>query len=338
MDYTGLATMLRHESSDNEVTVFPDGSIDTYYEILDNEDDRIASRVAFGKQIVDDMDTFSVNRATTKPGGQAVNIAQQTNALSDEIWLFGHLDDPLFDSLGFETVSMGAPASVLVYEFDDGDLMLADGSADMAKWSLTDLRAAADDAFAARLTADVVCCVNWVSFDGMTDALDRLATHNFDGNLFVFDPGDLTSAQAESIIRLCEVLGELERLYDVVLSGDSDEIAHLISTLAIESTDEESVLCGLRERIGITGVVCHGRPEATAATAEGRVAVSTIEADGENRQTGAGDRFSAGLAHGLAAGHEWKEVLGLANLCASYRVEYGETGTKEALAEYANQT
>ena len=79
MDYTGLATMLRHESSDNEMTVFPDGSIDTYYEILDSGDDRIDSRIAFGKQIADDRDTFSVDRAMTKPGGQAVNIAQQAD-------------------------------------------------------------------------------------------------------------------------------------------------------------------------------------------------------------------------------------------------------------------
>ena len=338
MDYAGLATMLRHKSSDNEVTVFPDGSIDTYYEILDSEDDRIDSRVAFGKQIADDMDTFSVECATTKPGGQAVNIAQQTNALGNETWLFGHLDDPLFDSLGFETASMGAPASVFVYEFDDGDLMLADGSAEMSEWSLTDLRAAAGDAFATRLTADVVCCVNWVSFDGMTDALDRLATRNLEGNLFVFDPGDLTSAQPESITHLCEVLGDLEQSYDIVLSADSNETDHFMTALGIENTDEESALARLRERIEITAIVCHGRPKATAVTTEERVAVPTIEADGENRQTGAGDRFSAGLAHGLVAGYEWETALGLGNLCASYHVEYDDTGTRETLAEYATQT
>lgn len=243
MDYAGLTTMLRHESSDNEVTVFPDGSVDTYYKILDSEDDRIDLRVAFAEQIADDMDTFSIGCTTTKPGGQAVNIAQQMDALGDETWLFGHLDDSLFDSLDFETTSMGAPASVLVYEFEDGDLMLADSSADMLDWSLTDLRAAAGDAFTTHLTTDVVCCVNWVSFDGMTDALNRLAARNFDGNLFVFDPGDLTSTQAESITRLCEVLGNLERSYDVILSADSDKITHLMSALTIKNMDEESALC-----------------------------------------------------------------------------------------------
>lgn len=338
MDYAELVEVLYDKSSNHKVTVFPDGSIDTYYEVFDTTNDRIDSRTVFGKQIADGRDTFSADCITTKPGGQAVNIAQQTHALGNETWLFGHLDDPLFDSLDVKTVSMGVPASVFVYEFDDDDLMLADNSPDMSQWSLSDLQAAAADAFGARLTADVVCCVNWISFDNMTDALHRLAAHNLNGNLFIFDPGNLTSAPAEAITRLCEVLSNLEQSYDVVLSADSDETNYIMNTLTTESTDEKPALCRLRERIGITGIVRHGRPEATAATPEGQIAVSTIEANGKNRQTGAGDCFSAGLAHGLAAGYNWKNTLGLGNLCASYHVEYGETGTREELAEYANCT
>jgi sugar/nucleoside kinase (ribokinase family) len=233
---------------------------------------------------------------------------------------------------------MGAPASVFIYEFDDGDLMLADDSADMSEWTLSDLRTAAGDAFTARLTADVVCCANWVSFDAMTDALDQLAAHEFDGNLFVFDPGDLTAAEPASITRLCGTLTDLERSYDIVLSADSDELAHFMTAVGIENDVGEATLTQLRERINITGVVCHGRPMATAAMADEYIAVPTIEADGKKRQTGAGDRFSAGLAHGLAADSGLEAALGLGNLCASYRVEYAETGTREALIKYAKQT
>lgn len=233
---------------------------------------------------------------------------------------------------------MGTPASVFVYEFDDGDLMFADDAADMSEWSLGDLRTVADDAFESRLTADVVCCGNWVSFDGMPDAIDQIVAHNHDGNLFVFDPGDLTAVTPESIIHLRNALADLEHLYDVVLSADSDEIDHFMTTLGIENINEKAALSRLREQTGITGIVRHGRPAAVAATPERRVAVPTIEADGENCQTGAGDRFSTGLAHGLTAGYTWEYALGLGNICASYRVEYGETGTRESLAEYAIQT
>lgn len=337
MDYAELAATLRADPPRVEVTAFPDGSVDAYYEVDGAEDERIDSRVAFGERLADGADSFSVDRTATGPGGQAVNVARQTHALGDETHLFGHLDDPVFDGLDFDTESMGAPASVSVYAFDDGDLMLAEGSPDMSEWSLSTLRAAAGEAFEDRLTADAVCCVNWVSFDAMTDALDRVAAEGFDGGLFVFDPGDLTGARAESVARLCEVLGDLERSYDVVLSADGDEIAHVGRVLSVEDADGDPDLSETRKRMGISGVVRHGTSEATAATEEGQVEVANVEADGEKRQTGAGDRFTGGLAHGLAAGWGWADALGLGNLCASYRVEYGETGTRESLAEYADR-
>ncbi|MDS0299347.1 carbohydrate kinase family protein [Halogeometricum sp. S1BR25-6] len=337
MDYAGLARRLREDQSRGEVTVFPDGSVDTFYEVRDNGGDRIDSRVEFGERIIDDADSFAVDRAEQKPGGQAVNTARQTHALGDETRLFGHLDDPVFDGLDFETASMGAPASVSVYEFDDGDLMFAEGSEEMPDWSFSDLRAVAGDAFEGRLTADAVCCVNWVSFDSMTDALDRLASRGFDGGLFVLDPGDLTGVRADPITRLCDALGDLEATYDVVLSANGDEIAHLLRVLSVGETDDSSDLADLRERVGIAGVVRHGKSEAAAATADGRLTVPNVEADGKRRQTGSGDRFTGGLAHGLAAGWEWENALGLGNLCASYHVETGETGTGESLAEYADQ-
>jgi sugar/nucleoside kinase (ribokinase family) len=337
MDYAELTELLQREPPRCEVTAFPDGSVDTYYEIHGSDDERLDSHTAFGEQIAGDADTFSITQTTTEPGGQAVNIAQQTHALGDKTWLFGHLDHSIFDHLDVEIASMGAPASMFIYEFDDGDLMLADDSADMPEWSLSDLRTAAGDAFAARLTVDVVCCANWASFDAMTDALDQLTAHEFDGNLFVFDPGDLTAAEPASITRLCETLTDLERSYDIVLSADSDEIAQFMTAVGIENDLGEATLTRLRERIDITGVVCHGHPTATAAMADGYVVFPTIEADGKKRQTGAGDRFSAGLAHGLAAGFGWETALGLGNLCASYHVEYGETGTREALTKYVEQ-
>lgn len=341
MDYAELAATLRADPPRVEVTAFPDGSVDAYYEVDGDADERIDSRVAFGERIADGGDSFSVDRTATGPGGQAVNVARQTYALGDETHLFGHLDDPTFDGLDFDAESMGAPASVSVYEFDDGDLMLAEGSPDMSEWSLSTLRAAAGEAFEDRLTADAVCCVNWVSFDAMTDALDRVAAEGFDGGPFVFDPGDLTGAPAASVTRLCEVLGDLERSYDVVLSADGDEVAHVARSLSAEDAeadaDGDPALPTIRERVGISGVVRHGASAATAATAEGRVEVANVEADGENRQTGAGDRFTGGLAHALAAGWGWADALGLGNLCASYRVEYGETGTRESLAEYADR-
>lgn len=337
MDYTLLASSLRDETSAYEMTAFPDGSVDTYYRVYGNDGDRIESRLAFSERIAADADTFSLTRETTRPGGQAVNVAQQLYALDDTVRLFGHLDDPLFEGLPFETVSMGPPASVSVYEFDDGDLMLSDRPADSSGWSLDELRTAAGDAFRDRLTADAVCCVNWISFDGMTDALARLAALSLDGGPFVFDAGDVVGAPPEAIETLCTALDSLDRSYDVYVSANGSEIEYLASVLDAEDVEsDEATLDRLRRRIDVTGVVRHGKSEATAATADGRTAVSTIDADGVRRQTGAGDRFGAGFAHGLAADWSFERALGLGNLCSSYYFEHGETGTRDALAEYAD--
>lgn len=336
MDYAGLAARLRTESSESEVTAFPDGSVDTFYEVRDGGGDRIDSRGAFGERVAGDADSFALDRTAVKPGGQAVNLARQTHALGDETRLFGHLDHPVFETLDVRTASMGAPTSVSVCEFDDGDLMLAEESDDVSEWSLSTLRAAAGDAFEARLAADAVCCVNWVSFDSMTDALRRLAASDVEGNLFVFDPGDVTGVEAGALIRLCEVLGRLDRSYDVVLTANDDEVGRIRRAFS-DGGDDAPDLTALRERIGVTAVVRHGKSAATAATDAGRIDVRNVEADGAKRQTGAGDRFDGGLAHALAAGLGWEDALGLGNLCASYHVEYGETGTSESLAAYAEE-
>jgi len=73
--------------------------------------------------------------------------------------VYGHLDHPVFDDLAADAVSMGDPAEVSVLEFDDGDVLLVEDSADVASWTLADLRAAAPD-FDATVSADAVCCVN----------------------------------------------------------------------------------------------------------------------------------------------------------------------------------
>lgn len=46
--------------------------------------------------------------------------------------MYGHLDHPVFDNLAADAVSMGDPAEVSVLEFDDGDVLLVEDSADVA--------------------------------------------------------------------------------------------------------------------------------------------------------------------------------------------------------------
>lgn len=350
MDYAELAAVLRDDASPCEITAFPDGSIDVQYHITDASGDHLGSRAAFGERIASgDTETFSIEQDAVTLGGQAVNMAYQAHELGDCVALYGHLDDPRFDSLAFETVSMGAPATVYVYDFDGEELMLADSPDAMSEWSLGTLRTAmggssdsdsdsdSGSEFENRMTADAVCCANWISFDGMTTALSALGDQSFDGNHFVLDPGDLTTEPRESILALCEAVGDLEQTYDAVLSMDGDETAYLAELLSIDADSSEASLRRLEEELTITGVVLHGSSEAIAATPDGTVRVPTICVEEVNQLTGAGDRFGAGVAHGLARGWGWESAVRLGNLCASYYVEHGDTGSRAALSTYADR-
>lgn len=338
MDYAEIADVLRDDEEDRDITAFPDGSIDMSYRIIDGTGKQLA-RTEFGEQIASGKaDTFSIDREERAMGGQAVNMARQAHVLGDTVHLYGYLDDSIFDSLACETVSMGKPATVYVYDFSDDEVMLADNPEAMNEWSLATLRDAMGDAFYERMTADAVCCANWISFDGMTDALSHLGELSLDGNDFVLDPGDLTVIPRESIASLCVALNTLEQSYDVVISIDDDETTYLAESLEVEVDDDETeeTVKRLWDELGVTGVVRHGSSEAIAATRSGAVSVPNIHISDGGNLTGAGDRFGGGLAHGLARNWEWDSVLGLGNLCASYHVEHGETGSKETLAIYAS--
>lgn len=340
MDYAELAAVLRDDVSSCEITAFPDGSIDVQYHITDGSGERIGSRSAFGERIAaGETETFSIEQDRVTMGGQAVNMARQAHELGDRVALYGHLGDSCFDSLAFETVSMGEPATVYVYDFDGEELMLADNPDAMSEWSLGTLRTAMEGSsgFENRMTADAVCCANWISFDGMTTALSDLGEQSFDGNHFVLDPGDLTTEPRESVLALCEALGDLEQTYDAVLSMDDDETTYLAELLSIDADSSEAMLRRLDEALAVTGVVLHGSSEAIAAMPDGTIRVPNIRVEEVNQLTGAGDRFGAGLAHGLARDWEWESAVRLGNLCASYFVEHGDTGSRAALSSYADR-
>lgn len=338
MDYTEVADVLRDDAAGCDITAFPDGSIDMRYSVTDSTGGRLA-REEFGEQIASgESESFSLNQEEVAMGGQAVNMARQAHKLGDTVRLYGHLDHSMFDSLAFETVSMGEPATVYVYDFDS-EVMLADTPDAMSEWSLDTLREAMGDSFEDRMTADAICCANWISFDGMTAALSDLGEQSLNGNYFVLDPGDLTTKSHEAVATLCTVLAALEQSYDVVLSTDDDEMAYLAEALAVEvdSDDTATILRRLGDELAITGIVLHGASEAIAATPNGVNTVPNIRVNDTETLTGAGDRFGAGLAHGLVESGDWEQALLLGNLCASYHVEQGGTGSRETLAAYANR-
>lgn len=308
------------------VTCLPDGSVDRHYRLTD-AGTAVESREALAERLTEgDAKAFAAELRDVRPGGQAVNMAQQVGALGDEVTLFGHLDHEVF-AFPFRAVTFGDPATVDVYGFEDGDLMVSEESDDIRSWTAHDLFAAGGrDA----LAADAVCCANWVSFPNMADALHAFADAATDGGVFVLDPGDVVGILDEEVRSLVDALASLADAYEVVLSANRDETDHLAGAVDGDGPAVER----LRRAAGVAGVACHERERAVAATREGTVAVENLDVEEPVTGVGGGDRFSAALARALADDWRWPTALALGNACASYHVDHGESADCDDLRSY----
>lgn len=302
------------------LSAFPDGSVDRFRRVY-APDGRRFSMAAFRERLADARSReLTLRTRAVEPGGQAVNAAQQADALGDDVRLDGHLDH---DRLGFpfETHSFGPPADVEVHEFADGDVMYVEGEEAIAAWT--------HEAFETVPEADAYVCGNWASVDGMNESLRALAG-DVEGK-FVFDPGNVAARSASEVRDCVDALGTLERSADVAVSVNGRELSVMADALGVD--DEPAAV---REAAAVSYVVRH---ESAAATVSSRAAsgvqvVPNLETRDAVRHTGGGDRFSAGFAHGLAAGGDASEAAALGNACASYYVTSGETGTAEELRAF----
>lgn len=314
--YDGVPSVLDRPA---RIAAFPDGSLDIYSEVRGADDGHL-SKAAFRDRITGARSrVFHLDERAVEPGGQAVNAAQQAHALGDEVRLDGCLDHHRLD-LPFESHSHGTPSRVHIHEFTDGDLLYVSESDDVAGWT--------PEAFDTLPDADGYFGANWVTIDGMTDALHTLAG-NLEGSAFVFDPGDVTTADPGAVRGLAEALSAVDEDIDTSLSVNARELEAFADALDV-AADEAAV----RQAADISMVVVHEEVAARAAHDGGVTTVPTLEIDHVTRNTGGGDRFGAGLLHGLAVGADIEAALALGNACASYYVETGETGTADELLAF----
>lgn len=302
------------------LSAFPDGSVDRFRRVL-GPDGRSLSKAAFRERLTGARSReVAVRTRAVEPGGQAVNAARQAHALGDDVRLDGHLDDDRL-SFPFETHSVGPPADVEIHEFTDGDLMYVDGDDAIAEWT--------HEAFESIPAAEAYVCGNWASVDGMNDSLLALAGE-VDG-VFVLDPGNVAARSAAAVRDCLDALATLSRSAEVALSVNGRELTAIAD--AVEVGDDPAAV---REAAGVAHVVRHESAAATVASREvpGALDVPNLETGDAVRHTGGGDRFSAGFAHGLAAGGTPDEAAALGNACAGYYVTTGETGTAAELRAF----
>ncbi|QLC33981.1 carbohydrate kinase family protein [Halarchaeum sp. CBA1220] len=322
------------ESPAVTVTCLPDGSVDRRYAVEDAAG-HVESRADLGERIASGhAKSFLVDHETTEPGGQAVNAARQAHALGADTALYGHLDHAVFDALDCETHSMGRPADVAVFEFADDAVMFTEESPDVADWALADLERVAD--LDAALDADAVVWTNWASVQAGTLALEALAERAVgDGGWLVVDPGDVTVREARAVAPFLDALAGLEA-WRVALSVNDDELAFLaeaVSDGGEAPATRADALALLRDLGALDVAALHAEDAAVAADAAGVTRCPNLSVDAV-RYTGAGDRFSAGLAYALAADWPLDQALTLANACATFYVTHARSGDREALAAW----
>ncbi|QLD86509.1 hypothetical protein HWV23_12485 [Natronomonas halophila] len=301
------------------IAAFPDGSLDIYSEVRGADGGHL-SKAAFQDRLTGVRSrAFHLDERVVEPGGQAVNAAQQAHALGDEVRLDACLDHHRLD-LPFECHSHGKPSRVHIHEFTDGDLMYVSESDDVADWTAADFDTLPD--------ADGYFGANWATVDGMTGVLRSLAG-DLDGEAFVFDPGDVTTADPEAVRSLVAALGTVDDGIDTSLSVNARELAAFADALGVAA--EETAV---RDEADISAVVVHEEESARAAYEGGTAVVPNLKIDHATRNTGGGDRFGAGYLHGLTVGSDVEAALALGNACASYYVETGETATADELVEF----
>lgn len=311
------------------MTMLPDGSIDRRYGVLDRGD-APKSRAAFREQLAADRKSFVADNRGVSPGGQAVNAAMQATHLDADVTLYGHVDHEVFDVLDVETHSMGAPATVNVYQFQDSAMMLTTESTDLRTWAYEDLVAAGgEDA----LDADAVVWGNWASLPGATEALHRVAERPGEGDVFVVDPGEVSMRSADDVRAFLDALSALAERYEVAVSVNDEELRTLGEAVGVGG-DPTAAATGVRDHSGVDHVVMHGAQRAVAVTTTGVFEEPNFETADVARFTGGGDRFSAALGFGLAVDWQWPAILGLSNACASYYVGTGLTANRADVARF----
>lgn len=332
MPYDRLRRRLA-ERTEQSVVALPDGSVDTYYRLQYARGEPIETSGAFADWVAaPETRGCRVDRSARTMGGQAVNTARQCDALGDDVTLFGHLDHPIFDDLSVPAHSMGAPADVTVLVFEDDEILLTEESSDLRTWTPPDLFAC-PGAASTLDAADAVAIQNWVGVPGMDDALRDLASRDLSAAVVVFDPGDITSSDASALGELGTALRALGAAHEVVLSVNEDEMQRFISVLDADGATFADRMAAVRGTLDLDAVVVHDVERALAVTDAGTHRVRNLRARRVRRRTGGGDRFNAGLAHGVAADWDWEVALALGNACASYYVEGGETASvADALA------
>lgn len=291
----------------------------------------------------------------TKIGGNGPIMANALGAQLAKVTAIGVLGeagiDPVFRPLverAVKVVSLGAPAFTDALEFTDGKLMLGKhfylGNVNYEQLvKAVGGVAALKDMFR---TPQGIATVNWTMCMGLTEIWRRLATDILPGlrtdrpKLFI-DLADPAKRTADDIRSGLDALRQLQAHADVVLGLNGAECRQVLAVAGshwpVAATEWESArqACELlRQRLGLSVVMCHLVKSSAYAWDGGSVGVEGFFEPKPMLTTGAGDHFNAGFFSALLAGLPPVACLQAGGATSGHYVRTGQSPTRAQLVEF----
>jgi len=287
------------------------------------------------------------------PGGCAVNLADGLASLGVGVDCFATLGEPVhaaFRDIAAKCQGIHSwgrePGRTLAFEFADGKLMFSSVK-QLADFTPNAVRAyLADGAYlTACASAQVIALTDWTLYPHMTGVWRLLQQEVFSKLShrphFLIDLVDPSSRSAGDIREMAAIVTDFEPAGPLTLGLNGNEAnilckLHGLAAVPAEGTAEETLAQAeaLRAQLKITRVLIHRIAFAVSSDEEGgNIRLGSV-CQNPKKSTGAGDRFNAGVALGLALGMNAADCLGLGCAVSGFFVRNAHSATRAELSRF----
>lgn len=333
------------------VVVGLDAFVDQVYTVVSQRIDsqkfeRVAELRDFGNWITASSGKSGSREAVLMEqaaGGCAVNQGDALATLGFPLSAFvGGASDPAFNQFGAKCLCIEdlgiQPGRSVVYEFDDGKLMLCSYS-HFSTITPEFLRTQfARLGFAKRCSqAAAIVLTSWSVYPQMNACWrflqkEALAGITHKPRLF-FDIADPASRTPSELREMLETIGGFEAIGPVTLSLNDNEARQVANAVGLDP-DSKNLCSELRQKAGVTELGIHGIKWASSSTADADLTVESAYTPKPFKSVGAGDRFNAGwLASSLLdLPHELRLLMGCAS--SGFFVRNGRSATLPELVKF----
>ena len=355
--YATLATLMNarmSEITDKNIVVGFDGFVDEIIQVVDERNDQESVRTMAGIAEFAEWAGAAAGKNSLceiivrrqDAGGCAVNLSDGLCNLGATVDLFATLgkpQHPAFSEIASRCKSVHTLGDVhgrtLALEFPDGKLMLCAvsqlASIDRAMAESELSEGAYPEACA---KAQVIALTNWSLYPHMTAIWETLGERVFTGlrqrPSFLVDLVDPRGRTRTDQLAMLNQLRRMEAWGPVTLSlnlNEANALHDLVSLPQSETNNLGTVAEYLRTTLGISEVVIHNAKASVVAGITGIQILTPPWCAAPVKLTGAGDRFNAGYALGLALNLSPVLRLALGNVTASAFVSQGFSADLEKI-------